>query len=369
MKTKVIAMYLPQYHRIRENDLWWGEGYTDWEAVKNSKPLYVGHQQPKIPYEKNYYDLSEYETLKWQIELAAKYGIYGFGIYHYWFSSGQVLLDKPAYIIKDNSVLNLHYFFMWDNGNWKRTWSNVKFSNSWAPLYDIDDKGKGVLAELKYGDEDEWKKHFDYLLPFFKDDRYIKIEGKPLFGIFNQNNNADLLNKMFKYWNKCAIKEGFSGVAILGKSNVEKIKVADYEFDYEPATHGWVGKSNVQKILLRTKDEIRVKMGLLKKYDYKKVWKKIINDVNDNPDFFSGAFVRFDDTPRRGNKGTIIVGESPEIFKKEMIGILDKSKRYGKSYLFLTAWNEWGEGAYLEPDEQDKFAYLEALKEAIETVG
>ena len=107
MKTKVIAMYLPQYHRIPENDLWWGEGYTDWTAVKNAKPVYEGQDQPRIPLNDNYYDLSDKETIKRQAELATQYGVYGFGIYHYWFNSKQVLLDKPAYIILCSLKSNL----------------------------------------------------------------------------------------------------------------------------------------------------------------------------------------------------------------------------------------------------------------------
>lgn len=368
MKTKVIAMYLPQYHRIPENDLWWGEGYTDWTAVKNAKPVYEGQDQPKIPLNDNYYDLSDKETIKRQAELATQYGVYGFGIYHYWFNSKQVLLDKPAYIIKNNQDINTHYFFMWDNGSWKRTWSNVKFSNSWAPLYEKKNDGPEILAELVYGGEKEWKDHFDYLLPFFKDDRYIKIDGKPLFGIFNQNNNSVVLNNMFEFWNKCAIEEGLPGVLILGKSNASKEHIADYIFDYEPATHGWVGKNNVEKALMRIKDILRLKFGILKKYDYERIWAKILKDVDKTENYLPGAFVRFDDTPRRGEKSSIVTGDTPELFETNMRKLLKKAQEYNKEFVFLTAWNEWGEGAYLEPDKQSGYRYLEAMKKAIEEI-
>lgn len=368
MATKLIAMYLPQYHRIPENDLWWGDGYTDWEAVKKAKPLYEGHKQPKIPYEQSYYDLSHKEAIINQANLARQYGIYGFGIYHYWFSSKQVLLDKPAFIIRDNQDININYFFMWDNGNWKRTWSNVKFSNSWAPLYDKDKGGPEILAKLEYGNEDEWKKHFDYLVPFFQDDRYIKIDGKPLFGIFNQDNNSEVLKKMFEFWNECAKEVGFPGIIILGKSNVSKNRVADYEFNYEPATHGWVGKNVIQKACMRIKDNIRVKLGILKKYDYSKIYNHIIRDVNHDRHCLPGAFVRYDDTPRRGAKSSIVVGDSPDLFEKYMTKLLIKANQYNKEFVFLTAWNEWGEGAYLEPDTESGYLYLEALRKAIESV-
>lgn len=369
MKTKVVAMYLPQYHRNAENDLWWGEGYTDWRAVKDSKPLYKGHNQPRIPYKRNYYDLSEVETIKKQADMATKYGIYGFGIYHYWFSSNQILLDKPINLIKNNKDVNTHYFLMWDNGSWKRTWSNVKFSNSWAPMYEKKDNGPEILAELRYGEVDEWEKHFLYLLPYFQDERYIKVNGKPLFGIFNQNNEPETLKKMFKVWDKMAKENGFTGIAILGKTNAAKVTISDYEFDYEPATHGWIGKNNFQKGLLRVYDNLRLKLGMLKKYDYDKLWKKILRDVNNKENYFTGAFVRYDDTPRRGKRSSIVIGDSPEKFQKNMQLLLQKTKQKNKEFVFLTAWNEWGEGAYLEPDEEGGFSYLEALKDAIDKIN
>lgn len=368
MKTEVIAMYLPQYHSIPENDKWWGQGYTDWKAVKDAKPLFSGHEQPKIPQNSNYYDLSQKNVIKMQAEMARKYGIYGWGIYHYWFSSEQILLDTPPKIIKDSKDIDINYFFMWDNGSWKRTWSNVKFSNSWAPLYEGEKKGPEILAELKYGNKSEWKKHFEYLLPFFRDARYIRIDGKPLFGIFNQNNGDQTLKEMFAYWNQCAQEAGFPGIAIIGKTNASHIKVADYQFDYEPATHAWVGRTNIQKAIWRIKDNLRIKSGKLKVYDYNVVWRRIIRDINKDINYFVGAFVKFDDTPRRGKKSSIVIGDTPEKFEFYMKKLLSICKTDGKAYILLTAWNEWGEGSYLEPDEQYGCAYLEALKRAIDSV-
>lgn len=365
MGTKIIAMYLPQYHSIPENDMWWGEGYTDWVAVKNAKPLYRGHEQPRVPLNDNYYDLSQVDSIRRQAEMANQYGVYGFGIYHYWFSSEKILLDKPAKILLDNQDISTHFFFMWDNGSWKRTWSNVKFSNSWAPLYEDKLQGPGILAELKYGDESEWEKHFEYLLPFFCDDRYIKVDNKPLFGIFNQNNNSDVLREMFRFWDDCARQHGFSGISIVGKSNSSNIKVADYQFDYEPATHAWVGKNNIQKLLWRIKDIIRTKRGGLRTYNYYEVWDRIIKDTKKDKSYFASGFVRYDDTPRRGKNSAIVQGESPQAFGGYLKRLLQKSREYEKEFLFLTAWNEWGEGAYLEPDSLNGYEYLLELKNAV----
>ena len=139
MKTKLIAWYLPQYHCIPENNVFWGEGFTDWVTVKKARPLFKGHQQPKTPLNNNYYDLSIKENVTWQAKLAKDYGIYGFGIYHYWFNNEKNLLTKPLEIIYNNKEIDIHYFMAWDNANWKRSWSAIE-GNSWAPIADNDQK-------------------------------------------------------------------------------------------------------------------------------------------------------------------------------------------------------------------------------------
>ena len=369
MKTKIIANYLPQYHSIPENDMWWGEGYTDWVAVKNSKPLFKGHQQPNIPLNKNYYDLSKMEAVKWQAEIARKHGIYGFGIYHYWFNSNMHLLDKPVQIIRDNIDIDINYMFIWDNSTWKRTWSNVEFSNDWAPLYEnnTSKEKNGILAELIYGDEADWKIHFEYLLEYFNDARYIKVNNRPVFAIYNQNCNPETLIKMCKYWNNLAKEHGFEGIYILGKINNKNINITDYIFKYEPEWSGWMWHNQLERVMNRFNllvCKIAKKPTL---YQYDKIYKKIIKDAkaNNYKNMQYSCFVDYDDTPRRGVNGKIVKGASPVKFKKYILELLKICEKQKKEFLFITAWNEWGEGAYLEPDEINGFGYLEALNEAI----
>jgi len=169
-KTKVFAMYLPQFHETAENSRFWGKGFTDWVAVRNAKPLFEGHIQPKVPESEYYYDLSDKESIKWQAKLAKKMEVSGFGIYHYWFNSEEKTLTKPAEIILDNLDIDIPFFFAWDNASWKRTWSKIK-GNDWSPLLDEkkneQKKGPEILIEYRVGNEEDWKIHFDYLLPFF----------------------------------------------------------------------------------------------------------------------------------------------------------------------------------------------------------
>lgn len=365
MSTKIIANYLPQFHQIHENDLWWGDGYTDWVSVKNSKPLFDGHRQPRVPLD-GYYDLSNKDVLKRQAELANKYKVDGFGIYHYWFSSRQNLLTKPAEIILENKDINISYMFIWDNASWKRTWSNVKyFAHDWTSLYENDsnvqnnDKN-GMLAELEYGDEKEWEKHFEFLLPYFSDSRYIKINGKPVFTIFHQTNKAGILCKMFSLWNRLAQKNGFPGIYIIGKTNAFNLRIANEEFNYQPAWDGWDSKTLCSKLKHKILPEKK------HYFDYDKIWCNIIKNAKKNArkKINFGAFVDFDDSPRRGENRTVVLGGTPEKFEHYFTELLKISNEYNKKFLFLTAWNEWGEGAYLEPDTDYKYEWLEAVRNA-----
>lgn len=366
--VKIIANYLPQYHRIPENDEWWGEGYTDWEAVKKARPVYDNQVQPRVPLNGNYYDLADPETIKWQAKLAKDYGIWGFGIYHYWFSSNQNLLTKPAYNLLANTSIDINYLFIWDNCSWVRSWSNVKTSNPWAPAFDeekpnsLSEPEPGTLAELDYGDRSEWKAHFEYLLPFFKDPRYMRIEYKPVFAFMRAENETDTLTRMFDYWNELALENGLAGVVPLGRTRWPK-RLFEHEFNYQPMT-----VNSFQDILMYgMSNRVNSVYPHLRKWDYDKAWRNVLDNARRcaKQQIFYSGFVDFDDTPRRGHQARILTGATPQKFEKYLSELLDISASQNKEYLFLTAWNEWGEGAYLEPDERVGYAYLEAVKSAL----
>lgn len=364
MKTKIIAMYLPQYHSIPENDIFWGKGFTDWVSVKKSKPLFEGHEQPRVPLSGTYYDLSIKKDVVDQAVLAKKYGVYGFGIYHYWFNNEKNLLTKPAEIILSNKDIDMNYFFAWDNISWKRSWSNVK-GNDWSPLQDKGIQGKEdspILIPYILGREDDWKNHFNYLIPYFKDSRYIKVDNKPIFVVYHFSST---ILEMAEYWNNLAINNGFNGICCIYRNDKTKnIPSSQYIFTYEPASSGWGG------FFERSKSKISNYLGLkqgLKKYDYDEVWCSIIDNARrySNTNHIPGAFVSYDDTPRRGCRGKVIVNDSPQKFAKYMEELIEINEKQNKDFIFLTAWNEWGEGAYLEPDTKNAYSYLEALAHAL----
>ena len=306
---KIIALYLPQFHCIPENDAFWGKGFTDWETVKKAKPLFPGHRQPRVPMDNNYYDLSLKENVKWQASLAKKYGIYGFGVYHYWFNNEKNLLTKPAEIMRDNEDVDINYFLVWDNANWKRSWSNLP-GNAWSPIADAgkSSSGQAVLIPYSLGTEEDWRIHYRSVKTHFAKEKYIKINGKPVFVIFNYSAEID---EMCDYWDRLARADGYAGIHFIFK-NIEKglrkkrlVPKSRCIFNYEPIHGGW-SKPVGEKII----DRIRIKVlkaapvARLTILDYDTVWKKIISEAQGkyrSDEIYHGGFVNYDDTPRRKN--------------------------------------------------------------------
>lgn len=365
-KTKVMAMYLPQYHRIAENDEFWGEGFTDWVSVKNAKPLYEGHREPRVPLNGNYYDLSRKDDVKWQVELAKKYGIDGFGIYHYWFNNDKNLLTKPAELFLENKDFCMDFFFAWDNANWKRSWSNVQ-GNDWAPAMENEKRKKGeplILIPYIIGEEKDWQNHYNWLRPYFLDNRYVKVENKPLFIIFNYDAT---IARMCKFWNELAKEDGFDGMHFIFRYGEKyNIPESEFKFKYEPLYSGWSRPLTLmQRVVGKIKRELKIAGGP-KKYSYDEVWESILNNARKmgEKEMYHGAFVTYDDTPRRGKRGSVVLNSSSEKFRHYLSELIKISEEQEKDFVFLTAWNEWGEGAYLEPDDTDAFSYLEAYKMA-----
>lgn len=365
VNTKVLAMYLPQYHCIPENDEFWGKGFTDWVTVKNASPLFEWHNQPRVPLDNNYYDLSQKEQVKWQADLAKQAGVYGFGVYHYWFNNEKNILTKPAEIIRDNKDIDINYFLAWDNCSWVRSWSNVA-GNAWSPLADKKPERKGPQVLIPYilGGEKDWENHYNSLRTHFNEERYIKINNKPLFFILGYS--PEIAN-MAAYWDELAKEDGFNGIQIIYR-NIEfkHIPKEFIKFNYEPGYSGWTKNDILSRVESKLKLWLRVPKKL-RVFDYDTIWKRILVNAKrqQNENIYAGCFVRYDDTPRRGKQGIIVKGESPQKFKQYMTDLLKICKDNNKEYIFLTAWNEWGEGAYMEPDTVDGYTYIKALREAI----
>ena len=351
----MIAMYLPQFHRIPENDKWWGEGFTEWMAAKRAEKLYQGHYQPREPLNNYYYDLLQKETMEWQANLALKYSLDGFCFYHYYFKNGRKVLEKPAENLLKWRDVNMPFCFCWDNTSWARSWSNLGDKFTWF------DKGKtqpcegdGVLLEQKYGREKEWDAHFKYLLPFFKDNRYIKIDNKPVFLIYKTDEMA-CFTEMIDYWRKLAKIENLGGIFILGINSCKEKNGMDGILFSGPSAY-W------NPIISSNRLECEYRNGI-KCFDYEAIWKNaIIADNKKSVKTYFGGFVDYDDTPRRGGQGTAFTNTSVEIFEKYLYKLAYKNLSQNNEFLFINAFNEWGEGMYLEPDKKRGYAFIEAIK-------
>lgn len=373
---KIIAFYLPQFHAIPENDEWWGKGFTEWTNVKTAKPLFEGHRQPRIPLDDNYYNLLDVSVMKWQVELAKKYGVYGFCFYHYWFG-GHMLLQKPMENMLKDKEINFPYCICWANEGWTNAWKA--------------DSNAKVLISQRYGDKKEWKEHFEYLLQFFKDSNYILENGKPLFVIYRPE-ICNCLNEMLDYWELLAKENGFNGMCFAYQQVSYYLKPDhdesrfNYRIEYQPGyarfdsqnsnggfSRFWIkAKSSIRNIAgiidnqLGTSIQSKLTKQGLSFEDYDVLCSAIVNRHGEDEKSVAGMFVDWDNTPRRGTRGRICRGSSPEKFEYYLTEQIKNVKSsYKNDMLFIFAWNEWAEGGYLEPDTYNGYGYLEAIRKAL----
>ena len=374
---KLIAFYLPQFYAFPENDKWWGKGFTEWTNVKKSKPLYKGHYQPTIPLNHNFYTLDNIEVIQWQVNIAKQYGVFGFCFYHYWFGEDRILMEKPVELFLNHPEIDFPFCLSWANHNWTKTWNGGGGE-------------KELLMDMRYGDKEEWEKHFDYLLPFFMDKRYIQVDGKPVLVIYLPQ-DIPCLNDMLMFLQKRAIESGLNGLTIISQAPLfdEKvISAMDYCIEYEPnysrrlsnsvslfeyligrnkgVSHKYLKDSILYRIKERIKKITKSKLCKVITYDYDAIWEFIVSRPFANKKMISGAFVNCDVTPRRQDRAQIYKGATPLKFANYMKQLVSKVQNQGNiQIIFISAWNEWGEGMYLEPDEKNGYGYLEGVKNAI----
>lgn len=355
---KTIAFYLPQYHEIEENNKWWGEGFTEWSNVRKRTPLFEGHNQPRIPLDNNYYNLLNVDTIKWQAKLANAHGVNGFCFYHYWFN-GKQLLEKPAELLLKNKSIELEFCFSWANEPWTRSW---------------DGSTRDILMPQSYGDEKDWLEHFNYLKPFFEDDRYIRHNGKPVFLLY-RSASFERCADWIRYWRSLAKNTSFKDIHFVSSltsfENDQRELGFDAKFHFEPMCtfeHN-MGKFRPlkRKIIGRIRRISNEKMGtsfIEQTLSYNTIWKKILGK-SFNENVYPGAFVDWDNSARKNTKSLVMKGASPENFKSNFAKLYEKAVNSNSPFIFINAWNEWAEGTYLEPDLKNGSKYLEAIKSIV----
>ncbi|WP_051216903.1 glycoside hydrolase family 99-like domain-containing protein [Butyrivibrio fibrisolvens] len=351
-ETKLIAFYLPQYYQMEVNNKYHGQGFTEWSNSSQALPQFTGHYQPHIPYDVGFYDLTTVSALKRQAELAKMYGIYGFCMHWYWFS-GERTMEEPPRILLEHPEIDIHYCFDWATENWTSAW---------------DGGNKGIIFEQKLDDGDE-DRFMQDILPYMHDERYIKIDGRPVLSIYRCDMfGKERFLKAVSRMREIAKAEGFPDLYLMLTNREFNGDVKDWGFDalveFPPAYiypqaerykySGYVNpnfKADMFDITSYIEDG-----KFLQKYG--------------NNEYFRSALVSFDNTSRRATTGCqLIMNDTPEIYEKWLTALIEESKAIhsgDSDIVFINSWNEWAEGSHLEPDMKYGYAYLQATKNALE---
>lgn len=356
-KLQVIAYYLPQFHTIPENDEWWGKGFTEWVNVKKAKPLFKGHKQPNVPSpELGYYNLLDDEVRRKQSELAKEAGIDGFCYWHYWFGNGRELLEKPFRMMLADKE-NKHGFCLgWANETWKRKQWNK------------DGSGDVNLAEQLYPGKEDDEAHFYAFLDAFKDERYMRYQGRPIFLIYKPMQHP-YIKDFIDRWNALAKQNGITdGFCFIAELNYMYDKI-DYlkrvGFDFVTASKGNISQAPwYKRIYGVTKNILLHRPSRVVDYNMSITWQ--YTEWDNKHHILPGLLPNWDHSPRSGVKCHIIHGSTPSLFYKLVKKTLEKrNKGYAFPILFIKSWNEWGEGNYMEPDTVWGKDYINALEKAI----
>lgn len=346
----ILAYYLPQYHPTPENDEWWGRGITEWHNVSKAVPQYSGHYQPRLPGELGYYDLRLTENIARQIELAKIHGIYGFAYYFYWFD-GKRLLDKPLDIFLNDPQLDIPFCLCWANESWTRRFDGTS--------------GEVIMRQNE--SVESYMAFIESVQPYFFDNRYIRIDDRPVLIIYRPSFVPDCSN-VISYWRRYCRERGMGDPYLIGvKENTFDGDLLSLGFDAQSEFHpGTVFRycKNITNQIPFMRDDFS---GIVLDYPDLVKNKKYLN-------FRAGKLYRavmpmWDNTPRRNNSAMIFEGSTPALYKEWLRDVLQETRNNHEvdaPFVFVNAWNEWGESAYLEPDRKYGYAYLRATREAME---
>lgn len=354
--ARFIAFYLPQYHPTPENDKWWGMGFTEWTNVARAKKLYRGHYQPKVPSDLGFYDLRLPESRIAQAELAKQYGIEAFCYWHYWFGNGKRLLQRPFEEVVATGKPDFPFCLAWAN----HSWAKKQFDKNGT---------QEMLMEQTYPGEEDFIEHFNAMLPAFKDDRYVKVDGKLLFVIYNPLADKSL-KRFMEIWQELARRNGLEGFYFVGKTDKGRLRREILDFGYDATYNDAVlnvhhHQNIVYKIFLEFRGRF---LHYPKVFKYKDAINYMISDEEKKENSIPVIAPNWDHTPRSGANGILLEKCEPKYFKHLVKHAIDtvKDKSDDKQLVFIKAWNEWGEGNYMEPDLRYGRGMLEAMKSAID---
>lgn len=356
--ARLLAFYLPQFHAIPLNDKHFGKGFTEWTNVTKAKPQFLGHHQPQLPIDVGFYDLSHDDVMYRQVELARQYGVYGFCFHYYWFGKSRRLLEKPLFNWLNNKELNFPFCLCWANENWSTLW---------------DGGERNIIMEQKM-DEHTYADFVEDILPFLKDERYIRIGGEPLLVIYRPSLFS---REQFVHFidgvRREVVKHGIPGIRVLmsnafqRKGDVPDCREWHTQGVVEFPPHGLYDLRPGKKPFLQEN-----KMCLNDFAAYLQERRYMEQPAPQGGGLYKCCFPSWDNTARKTHSGGhIFMGCTPQLYRQWLTDCICYSNRHlaeDERYVFINAWNEWAEGAHLEPDQRYGYAYLRATREAVESM-
>jgi len=364
--ARVLAFYLPQFHPIPENDLWWGKGFTEWTNVAKAKPLYKGHVQPHLPADLGFYDLRVPEVREQQAELARAAGVESFCYWHYWFGHGRRILERPFEEVLASGHPNFPFCLAWANQSWKGTWYGA---------------GNRMLVEQQYPGKADEEAHFQWAQRAFDDARYSRVDGKPIFVVFSSNDMPSTAS-FVDHWRELAHKAGYPGIYFVGVSDAYRTHEERYNrpmlepFDavtilgpepYIPSRKKELPRRIKERNLGRFNRFRPQSWARPNRIEFADVVAQVLEDMPRGERFLPSVLSGWDNTPRASVHGTVYEGFTPELFKRYLqkaIALL-RDHPSQKKIVFLKAWNEWAEGNVVEPDAIFGHALLDVLREVV----
>jgi hypothetical protein len=346
--VRLIAYYLPQFHSIRENDGWWGPGFTEWTNVVKSLPHYVGHKQPRLPADFGFYDLSRFDAIRRQAELAKRAGIYGFCIHDYWFS-GHKVLERPLQIILENPRLDIKFCLNWANESWSRRWESSE---------------SDILLKQRY-DEGDDVRYAESILPAVMDPRYIRVDGRPLIMFYRPRHAPDARGTV-NAWRNYFKRKGAGDPYVVMAQVFDEVDPRPYGMDAAagfPPHGGWALPNERDRLKLLDYSF----RGHIVSYDL--LAERMLERTTADYRVFPGVCPDWDNNARKPGRGYGLYGSTPAKYgswlkaaSEQIIG----APRSDERIVFINAWNEWAEGAYLEPDQHHGYAYLAETRRVLD---
>lgn len=352
---KVIALYLPQYHPIPENDEWYGAGFTEWTNVAKARPLFHGHYQPHIPADLGFYDLRLQEVRRQQANLAKQHGISAFCYYNYWFGNHRQLLEMPIWEVHKDKEIKLPFCLAWANHSWERKLWDKQGNNT-------------LLVQQQYLGIEDYTDYFYTMLPLFKDERYFRVDGKLFFAIYSPLASPEIA-VFIKLWRELSEKEGIGDFYFVGEDsacrNKDKILSLGFDAVYDNnLLNIHHNLSTINKIRLYIQREF-LKMPTV--FEYKDAIKYMVTEDAKDENVIPCIAPNWDHSPRSGKRAIIFNNSEPKYFEECLRKAFEavKKKPQEKQLIMIKSWNEWGEGNYMEPDLKYGHGYLDALKNVI----